>query len=153
MTWYLPNYLLNQQPPPRFRDIEGVLRDISFDHHYIMATTAPLVTFKKGPKRPVTTRKRSTSPSAPSEPGPSTQPTVVRPTKKSLVNPLVQGTKRRRDLGEEGGGGLDELDYRADEGLSASRGDVFATRSSDWDLENEPPAALKEKKIRLSTLR
>jgi len=59
----------------------------------------------------------------------------------------VQGTKRRRDLNDDNAqGGLDELEYRADEG-EMNKGDTFATRSSDWDLESEP---LKEKKIRLN---
>jgi RING finger protein 113A len=75
---------------------------------------------------------------------------VIRPSRRSLANPLVQGTKRRRDINEEtAGGGLDELDYKADEGLTA-KGDVFATRSTDWDLESEP---LKEKKVRLNEVR
>lgn len=98
--------------------------------------SAPLVSFKKAPRRPNTTRKRSTSPSLDTE-GPSTS--VVRPTKKSLINPLIQGTKRRRDVDDsEGPGGLEELDYRADDS-SLSKGDTYATRASDWDLESAPP--------------
>lgn len=120
-----------------------------------MSSAAPVVIFKKGPRRPVTSRKRSTSPSSSADAGPSTgpsstaePPTVVRPVKKSLLNPLIQGSKRRRDFSEDNGiGGLDELDYKADEGLLSSRADELATRSADWDLESEP---LKEKKIRLN---
>ena len=121
-----------------------------------MATTAPVVTFKKGPsRRPQQSRRRSTSPSAyepSSEAGPSTS-TVIRPTKKNISNPLVQGTKRRRDLNEDDfAGGLDELDYKADEGLSSSRGDVYATRDTDYDLGIEAGGEVKVegKKIRLN---
>jgi RING finger protein 113A len=50
----------------------------------------------------------------------------------------VQGTKRRRDpneLAEDGEGtAYDDFDYKADEGLT-QKGDVFATRSTDYDLE------------------
>lgn len=109
--------------------------------------SAPLVAFKKAPRRPTASRRRSTSPSAdPDAPGPSTS--VVRPTKKSLINPLIQGTKRRRDPEDQAsvGGGLDELDYRADEALT-TKGDAYATRSNDWDLESAPEP---EKRVRLN---
>ncbi len=127
-------------------------------------TSTPLVSFKKGPRsRPQQSRKRTPSPTA--EAGPSTLPSkdesaVIRPTKKSLLNPLVQGTKRRRDLNEDSSGGLDELDYKADQSGALSK-DNFATRSSDWDLEvvdgNSTNAnngngngPLGEKKVRLN---
>jgi len=104
----------------------------------------PVVTFKKAPRRPNQSRKRSASPVS-EDPGPSSQATssVIRPTKKSILNPLVQGTKRRRDPNEqledgEGDGGLDDFDYKADEGLT-SKGDAFATRSTDYDLESMEP--------------
>lgn len=101
--------------------------------------SAPVVTFKKAPRRPNQSRKRSASPAAEDEAGPSTSAstsTVVRPTKKSILNPLVQGTKRRRDPNEDtNGAGLDDFDYKADEGL-LSKGDAFATRSTEYDLEN-----------------
>jgi RING finger protein 113A len=102
-----------------------------------MSTAAPIVAFKKAPRRPVTTRKRSTSPSASANAEASSS--VVRPTKKSLINPLIQGTKRRRLDGDDDltGGGLDELDYRADDNL-LDKGDTYATRASDWDLESAP---------------
>ena len=51
---------------------------------------------------------------------------------------------------EENGGGLDELDYRADEGLIGGKGDVYATRSTDYDIDEEEKRALGEKKIRLN---
>ncbi|WVR07829.1 pre-mRNA-splicing factor CWC24 [Kwoniella sp. DSM 27419] len=113
------------------------------------AAATPLVQFKKGPsRRPVQSRKRSASPVASSEASSST--TVVRPERKSLANPLVQGTKRRRELNEgDVGGGLDELDYKADAGL-ASHADDFATRASDWDLEQLGGDPLKEKKVKLN---
>lgn len=67
-----------------------------------------------------------------------------------MLNPLVQGSKRRRDLGDDANAGLEEMDYRADEGLSA-RGDAYATRASDWDMEGQADkAAGQEKKIRLN---
>ncbi|KAK4684753.1 hypothetical protein P7C73_g5414, partial [Tremellales sp. Uapishka_1] len=95
----------------------------------------PVVIFKKGPRaRPQQSRKRSASPTDPSSSSASSS--VIRPEKKSLLNPLIQGTKRRRDAAEEIGGGLDELDYKADSG-SLQKGDELATRSTDWDLELE----------------
>ena len=126
-----------------------------------MAAVAPVVTFKKGPsRRPQQSRRRSNSPptaieSLPSsEAGPSTS-SVVRPSKKNLANPLVQGTKRRRDLdgdGEDDGGagyGLDDFDYKAEQG-SSKKGDVYATRSSDWDLEAGGETKIDGKKIKLN---
>jgi RING finger protein 113A len=113
--------------------------------------SAPVVTFKKAPRRPNQSRKRSTSPSN-DEPGPSTAvPSVVRPTKKSIVNPLVQGTKRRRDLNEENSvAGLDDFDYKADEGV-LQKGDVFATRSADFDIENaDGGKPVNDKKVKLN---
>ena len=62
----------------------------------------------------------------------------------------MQGTKRRRDVGEEAGGGLDDLDYRADEGLMGGKGDVYATRSTDYDLDEGEKRGLGEKKVRLN---
>jgi RING finger protein 113A len=117
----------------------------------------PVVTFKKAPRRPNQSRKRSASPVS-EDPGPSTQATssVIRPTKKSILNPLVQGTKRRRDPNEQledGEGGLDDFDYKADEGLT-QKGDAFATRSTDYDLESmEPgrPARVKLNEVSLLT--
>ncbi|WWC64415.1 pre-mRNA-splicing factor CWC24 [Kwoniella dejecticola CBS 10117] len=113
---------------------------------------APLVQFKKGPsRRPVQSRKRSASPTADSDIA-SSSTSVIRPEKKNIANPLVQGTKRRRDLnGDEEAntdGGLDDLEYRADEGLTR-RGDELATRSNDWDLEVGEDV-LKEKKLKLN---
>ena len=125
-----------------------------------VSPTVPVVTFKKPPRRPQASRKRSTSPSSDSQNVPSSstsESNVVRPTKKTLVNPLIQGTKRRRDVADENGAGLDELDYRADEGLIGGRGDVYATRSSDYDLDRgggvgdeEGSRGLAEKKVRLN---
>lgn len=94
--------------------------------------TKPTVMFKKGPRsRPQkTSRKRSVSPAAEEEED-SAETTVVRPNKKSIANPLVQGSKRRRTEGEAGG--LDEYDYSAeDAGITR---DEFATRDANWDLE------------------
>lgn len=115
--------------------------------------SAPVVTFKKAPRRPNQSRKRSTSPAV-DEPGPSTSTaasTVVRPTKKSILNPLVQGSKRRRDLNEESSGtGLDDFDYKADD-AGMQKGDKFATRSSDFDLENaEGGRPVEEKRVKLN---
>lgn len=115
--------------------------------------SAPVVTFKKAPRRPNQSRKRSTSPVA-EEAGPSTSAsasTVVRPTKKSILNPLVQGSKRRRDLNEESNGtGLDDFDYKADD-AGMQKGDKFATRSSDFDLENaEGGRDMTEKRVKLN---
>ena len=127
-----------------------------------MATVAPVVAFKKGPsRRPQQSRRRSNSPpttitdSLPSsEAGPSTS-SVVRPTKNLLANPLVQGTKRRREFNADGedddgaGYGLDDFDYKAEEGVS-KKGDVYATRSSDWDLEAGGETKIDGKKIKLN---
>jgi RING finger protein 113A len=44
---------------------------------------------------------------------------------------------------------LDELDYKADEGMT-KRGDVYATRDTDWDLEMGGEAKIEGKKIRLN---
>lgn len=115
--------------------------------------SAPVVTFKKAPRRPNQSRKRSTSPAV-DEPGPSaasSSSSVVRPTKKSIVNPLVQGTKRRRDLNEESNGaGLDDFDYKADEGV-LQKGDIFATRSADFDIENaDGGKPVNDKKVKLN---
>jgi RING finger protein 113A len=76
----------------------------------------------------------------------------VRPTKKSILNPLVQGTKRRREFGEEdeNGGGLDDTDYKADESLIGGRGDQYATRSTEYDLETDGSVKVDGKKIRLN---
>ncbi|KAK6909588.1 pre-mRNA-splicing factor CWC24 [Kwoniella mangroviensis CBS 10435] len=113
---------------------------------------SPLVQFKKGPsRRPVQSRKRSASPTADSS-LPSSSTSVVRPEKKNISNPLVQGTKRRRDVNGENhdeGLGLDDLDYRADEGLTR-RADELATRANDWDLEQDGGEVLKEKKLKLN---
>jgi RING finger protein 113A len=100
------------------------------------STVEPVVMFKKGPsRRPAQSRKRSTSPSTTTPSDPSSSTSVVRPTKKSLINPLVQGTKRRRDAeNDDTGGGLDDLDYKADLGLT-SKQDNLATRDADWDLQ------------------
>ncbi|ORY28130.1 hypothetical protein BCR39DRAFT_535567 [Naematelia encephala] len=117
------------------------------------STPTPVVAFKKGPsRRPAQTRKRSSSPQEVTASEPSTSDaTVVRPTKKSLANPLVQGSKRRREINDENalGGGLDELDYKADGGLIRA-GDEFATRANDWDLENEDGQVEKKQKIKLN---
>lgn len=113
------------------------------------AMIPPVVTFKKAPRRPNQSRKRSASPTS-EDPGPSSSTSsVVRPTKKSIANPLVQGTKRRRDPNElldEEAAGYDDFDYKADEGLT-QKGDEFATRSTDYDLETaeggRPAAKIK----------
>lgn len=114
--------------------------------------SAPVVAFKKGPsRRPQQSRKRSTPPpedtDLPSDPTPSSS--VVRPTKKSLVNPLVQGTKRRRDIDDATTGGLDEFDYKADESL-INRADDYATRSTDYDIEAGGSTQIEGKKVRLN---
>jgi len=116
--------------------------------------SVPVVTFKKPPtRRPAQTRKRSTSPNSladlPTDPSSSTS-AVVRPTKKLLVNPLVQGTKRRRDPNEDiGNGGLEDLEYRADEGLT-KKGDEYATRDADWDLEVGGEGRIEGKKFKIN---
>jgi RING finger protein 113A len=114
--------------------------------------SAPVVAFKKPPtRRPGQTRKRSTSPTTldlPSDPSSATS-AVIRPTKKSIINPLVQGTKRRRDANEGNGGGLEDLEYRADEGLT-KKGDEYATRDADWDLEVGGESRVEGKKIRIN---
>ena len=112
--------------------------------------SAPVVTFKKGPsRRPQQSRKRSTPPPE-DDATPEPASTVVRPTKKSIANPLVQGSKRRRDADEgDEVGGLDEFDYKADEGIS-SHTDSFATRSSNYDLEAGGETELAGKKVRLN---
>lgn len=114
-------------------------------------SAAPVVAFKKGPsRRPQQSRKRSTPPpEVESITDPSSSTSVVRPTKKSLVNPLVQGTKRRRDLDDSTTNGLDEFDYKADESL-INRADSFATRSTDYDLEAGGVAHIEGKKVKLN---
>ncbi|KGB77073.3 pre-mRNA-splicing factor CWC24 [Cryptococcus deuterogattii R265] len=121
--------------------------------------SAPVVTFKKGPsRRPAQSRQRRRSPS-PLDPvaeasASASGSSVIRPEKKSLANPLVQGTKRRRtnannEEGEDGvGGGLDEFDYAAEGGLTR-KGDEFATRANDWDLEDDDGQGKRDKKVRL----
>ena len=103
--------------------------------------SAPVVTFKKGPKRPVTSRRRSPSPSAtaPADPAaPIGESSVVRPTKKSFDNPRVQGSKRRRDFTADDAdvpaGGLEDLDYSATDTLTF-KGDQYAFRGNDHDTE------------------
>ncbi|BEJ11373.1 hypothetical protein CspHIS471_0107950 [Cutaneotrichosporon sp. HIS471] len=95
------------------------------------ATAKPIVMFKKaGRTRPQkSSRKRSASPTAEE---PAAETTVVRPKSRSIANPLVQGSKRRRTEGEVGG--LDEYDYDADD-AGITRADELATRDSNWDLE------------------
>ncbi|BEI80291.1 hypothetical protein CcaverHIS002_0108200 [Cutaneotrichosporon cavernicola] len=97
------------------------------------APAKPVVMFKKaGRTRPQkSSRKRSASPTAAEEPAAET--TVVRPKSRSIANPLVQGSKRRRTEGEIGG--LDEYDYDADD-AGITRADELATRDSNWDLES-----------------
>lgn len=88
------------------------------------------------------------------EPGPSSSSassSVVRPTKKSILNPLVQGSKRRRDLNEEtSAAGLDDFDYKADDAVM-QKGDKFATRSSDFDIETADGGKMaSEKRVKLN---
>lgn len=95
--------------------------------------------FKKGPRsRPNQSRKRSATPPVDDEGSAAAEEAtaIVRPNKKSIANPLVQGSKRRRgeNEGSGAGGGLDEFDYKADEG-AMSRADDFATRDANWDLQ------------------
>ncbi|WVQ84869.1 pre-mRNA-splicing factor CWC24 [Cryptococcus sp. DSM 104549] len=113
--------------------------------------SAPVVAFKKGPsRRPANTRKRSATPPSTSATPDASTSTVVRPEKKNLANPLVQGTKRRRDLtADDATGGLDDYDYKADEAVT-SRGDELATRASDWDLEGENGVKDTGKKVKLN---
>jgi RING finger protein 113A len=117
--------------------------------------SAPVVTFKKAPRRPNQSRKRSASPTSdeagPSNPSAAATSSVIRPTKKSILNPLVQRTKRRRDPNElqEDGAGLDDFDYKADEGLTA-KGDAFATRSTDYDLETAEGGRPTTQKVKLN---
>ncbi|KAL7418341.1 RNA-splicing factor [Cryptotrichosporon argae] len=113
-------------------------------------SAAPTVVFKKAPRRPQASRKRSASPPSVATPdvGPSS---VVRPNLKSGYNPLVQGSKRRRDAADgedaDGDASADDLSaFRADEG-GLRRADELATRSADWDLEGAEKA---DKKIRLN---
>jgi hypothetical protein len=126
---------------------------------HIMSAAPPIVAFKKGPRRPVTSsRKRSASPSSSAAAAVSADPSsstsiapsssVIRPTKKAFANPLIQGSKRRRDPNEsaEDGGGLDELDYKADD-AGLVKGDAFATRSTDYDLESLEKS---DKRVRLN---
>lgn len=125
--------------------------------------SAPVVTFKKGPsRRPAQSRQRRRSPS-PLDPvaeasASASGSSVIRPEKKSLANPLVQGTKRRRtnannEEGEDGvGGGLDEFDYAAEGGLTR-KGDELATRANDWDLEDDDGQGKRDKKVRLDEVR
>ncbi|KIR33957.1 pre-mRNA-splicing factor CWC24 [Cryptococcus deuterogattii MMRL2647] len=125
--------------------------------------SAPVVTFKKGPsRRPAQSRQRRRSPS-PLDPvaeasASASGSSVIRPEKKSLANPLVQGTKRRRtnannEEGEDGvGGGLDEFDYAAEGGLTR-KGDELATRANDWDLEDDDGQRKRDKKVRLDEVR
>ena len=110
------------------------------------ATAPPLVAFKKPPRsRPVQSRRRSTSPSAvPFDPSSSTS--VVRPERKSLANPLIQGNKRRRDESDSAPA-LDDDDFRADSTFNP--GDTYATRSTDYDLESAPPPPPAQK-VRLN---
>ncbi|TYJ53700.1 pre-mRNA-splicing factor CWC24 [Cryptococcus floricola] len=108
----------------------------------------PNVQFKKGPsRRPAQSRKRSPTPP---EAEPSSSSSVVRTQTKSIANPLVQGTKRRRDVqaGDNDENGLDEFGYRADEGLT-KRADELVTRANDWDLEHDPKP-VSDKKVRLN---
>jgi RING finger protein 113A len=98
--------------------------------------------FKKGPKsRPKpSSRRRSATPPAEDDSAAPSEDTVVRPTKKSIANPLVQGSKRRRQGDEPGtSGGLDEFEYSATaEGISSND---FATRSTNWDLAEDTDLA------------
>ena len=114
------------------------------------SAAAPVVSFKKGPsRRPQQSRRRSTPPPG-DTPGDPSSSSVVRPNKKSISNPLVQGTKRRRDLEDFSTGGLEDLEYTADEGLTAGRGDVYATRGADYDLEMDGELRMDGKKVRLN---
>ncbi|WVQ72990.1 pre-mRNA-splicing factor CWC24 [Cryptococcus sp. DSM 104548] len=113
----------------------------------------PNVLFKKGPSRRPAQSRRQRSPTPPDTATPEAEASsVVRTQTKSIANPLVQGTKRRRDVhaGDEiadDENGLDEFGYRADEGLT-KRADELVTRANDWDLENDQ--GVKEKKVRLN---
>jgi len=143
----------NLPPTSTTQELSLVLTTtINANLHLIRPTmSAPVVAFKKGPsRRPQQTRRRDTPP-AEDEPSSEPSSSVVRPTKKSLVNPLVQGTKRRRDLDDPDAlsGGLDEFDYKADEGL-ISRADELATRSADYDLESGGSTSIDGKKIKLN---
>ncbi|WVN84896.1 pre-mRNA-splicing factor CWC24 [Cryptococcus depauperatus CBS 7841] len=104
------------------------------------APSAPVVAFKKGPSRRPAQSRRQRPTTPPIHALESESSAVVRPSKQSIANPLVQGTKRRRELngngGDDLGGGLDEFDFKADEGLT-KKGDDFVTRANDWDLEDQ----------------
>lgn len=145
------------------RSIQNQFHSLDSNLSTMSEASAPVVTFKKGPsRRPAQSRQRRRSPS-PLDPvaeasASASGSSVIRPEKKSLANPLVQGTKRRRtsannEEGEDGvGGGLDELDYAAEGGLTR-KGDELATRANDWDLEDEDGQGKRDKKVRLDEVR
>lgn len=112
------------------------------------AAPTPVVMFKKGPKsRPKTTsRRRSVSPQAEATPDDSSDTAVVRPTKKSIANPLVQGSKRRRLPGDDTPGGL--VEFEAEGG--GIRGDDFAVRSTNWDLDENVVEETATKRVKLN---
>lgn len=119
-------------------------------NHTMATTDAPAkpVLFKKGPRsRPNQTRRKRSATPPDEDAAAVAESSVVRPNKTSIANPLVQGTKRRRD-DHSASGGLDEFEYKADEG--GIRGDDFATRSSNWDIEGEGVVEADSKRVKVN---
>jgi RING finger protein 113A len=97
------------------------------------SSSTPKVPFTfKRKSRPQASRKRTPSPDPTAET--IIESSVVRPEQRTALNPLLQGTKRIREARKR----EREIDeqYKADESFILG-GDELATRSSEWDLNND----------------
>jgi RING finger protein 113A len=84
-------------------------------------------TFKRK-SRPQSSRKRTPSPDeAPSS-------SVVKPTQRTTLNPLLQGTKRIREARKRERDADEQ--FKADESFTVG-GDELVTRSAEWDLTGD----------------
>jgi RING finger protein 113A len=90
--------------------------------------TAPVPFTFKRKSRPQSSRKRTPSPDeAPSS-------SVVKPTQRTTLNPLLQGTKRIREARKRERDADEQ--FKADESFTVG-GDELVTRSAEWDLTGD----------------
>jgi RING finger protein 113A len=93
-------------------------------------TTPVPFTFKRK-SRPQSSRKRTPSP----DDTPSSS--VIKPTQRTTLNPLLQGTKRIREARKRERDADEQ--FKADESFTAG-GDELVTRSAEWDLTGDAKA-------------
>jgi RING finger protein 113A len=93
------------------------------------STSTPTVPFTfKRKSRPQSSRKRTPSP----DDVPSSS--VIKPTQRTALNPLLQGTKRIREARKRERD--EDEQFKADESFLKG-GDELVTRANDWDLTGD----------------